>query len=49
MAQTIGGDAVSVATSLLKGIEDPHIVDTTPALDSKIDEVRSRRIGRSWP
>lgn len=35
MARTIGGDAVH-ATSLLKGIEDPHLVDTTPALILKL-------------
>lgn len=35
MAKTIGGDAVSVA-ALLKGIEDPHMVDTTPALILKL-------------
>lgn len=35
MAQTIGGDAVTV-TALLKGIEDPHMIDTTPALVLKL-------------
>jgi len=35
MARTIGGDLVT-ATSLLKGIEDPHLVDTTPALILKL-------------
>jgi zinc/manganese transport system substrate-binding protein len=35
MAQAIGGDAVEV-TALLKGIEDPHMVDTTPALILKL-------------
>lgn len=35
MARTIGGDFVTV-TSLLKGIEDPHLVDTTPALILKL-------------
>ncbi len=35
MAEAIGGDALEV-TSLLKGIEDPHMVDTTPALILKL-------------
>jgi zinc/manganese transport system substrate-binding protein len=35
MAQAIGGDAVSV-TALLKGIEDPHMIDTTPSLILKL-------------
>lgn len=35
MAKVIGGDAVTVA-ALLKGIEDPHMVDTTPALILKL-------------
>ncbi len=35
MAQTIGGDEVEVS-SLLKGLEDPHQVDGTPAMVLKL-------------
>lgn len=35
MAKTIGGEAVDV-TSLLRGIEDPHRVDGTPAMVLKL-------------
>lgn len=52
MARTVGGKSVN-ASSILKGIEDPHLVDTTPALILKLmkaDLVVSAGLGleSSW-